>query len=66
MFNESFLHPFDGKYNSVTASLVSTVMGAKIVRLSVTCKINWAASENLQNFIHLGLSSFESNLQNPT
>ena len=40
-------------------------MRGQIVSLSITCKINQAASRNVQNFIYFCLPSFESKLQTP-
>ena len=45
--------------------MISFVMRGKIVRLSVTCKVNRAVTENLQDFI-FRLPNLESNQRNPT
>ena len=40
-------------------------MRAEIVRMFVTCKVNWVPSKNLQNFISFFLPNFVNKLQNP-
>ena len=43
----------------------SFVMRGKIVKLSVTCKINWAASKNLQRFVYCSSAKSLKQLTKP-
>ena len=50
-------------FNIVINIELSNVMRGQIVSLSITCKINQAASKNMQNFIYF--SSTKANYKTP-
>ena len=55
-------HVFDRRVDINLICVISIVMRGQIVSLFVTCKIDWVASKNMQNFIILACQTTKRRL----